>query len=140
MRIRPHVSEHVGAWTAISHVLCDRSTGQGIAYAAGGVVRGCCSSSARGGGAIMKSRDRPPEGQDVSRTHRKPSWELCCRLADNVKRYRPLRGYTQHQLSRQCGFARSYVGDVEQATEILPSRILRRLLPVSGVERRNCSC
>lgn len=64
----------------------------------------------------MNARDRPPKGETVHRSHRKPSWGICCRLADNVKEYRLLRGYTQHQLAQQCGFANSYVGDVEQAT------------------------
>jgi transcriptional regulator with XRE-family HTH domain len=46
--------------------------------------------------------------------HRKPSTEICYRLADNLRRYRHYRGYTQHQLARQCGFSNSYIGDVEQ--------------------------
>jgi hypothetical protein len=36
----------------------------------------------------MNARHRPPKEQGVLRTHRKPSWGLCCRLADNVKKYR----------------------------------------------------
>jgi len=64
----------------------------------------------------MNMRDRLPKGQIASRPHRKPSWGICCRLADNVKKYRLMRGYTLHELARQCGFANSYVGDVEQAT------------------------
>jgi len=64
----------------------------------------------------MNARDRPAKGETVHRSHRKPSWGICCRLADNVKKYRLLRGYTQHDLARQCGFANSYVGDIERAT------------------------
>ena len=64
----------------------------------------------------MDARDRPPKGETAPRSHRKPSRGICCRLADNVKKYRLMRGYTQHELARQCGFADSYVGDVEQAT------------------------
>jgi transcriptional regulator with XRE-family HTH domain len=64
----------------------------------------------------MNARDRPSKERGIPRANRKPSWSLCCRLADNVRRYRLMRGYTQHELSRQCGFAKSYVGDVEQGT------------------------
>ena len=64
----------------------------------------------------MNARHRPPKEDAVPRSHRKPSWGICCRLADNVRKYRLMRGYTQHELARQCGFANSYVGDVEQAT------------------------
>jgi transcriptional regulator with XRE-family HTH domain len=49
-------------------------------------------------------------------THRRPSVEICYRLADNLRRYRHYRGYTQHELARQCGFSNSYIGDVEQGT------------------------
>jgi len=64
----------------------------------------------------MNARDRPPKREVAPRSHRKPSWGICRRLAYNVKKYRLMRGYTQHELARQCGFANSYVDDVEQAT------------------------
>ena len=63
----------------------------------------------------MNARDRSAKEEAVHRSHRKPSWGICCRLAHNVKKHRLIRGYTQHELARQCGFANSYVGDVEQA-------------------------
>ena len=49
-------------------------------------------------------------------THRRPSAEILYRLADNLRRYRHYRNYTQHELARQCGFSNSYIGDVEQGT------------------------
>ena len=45
---------------------------------------------------------------------RKASPEILWRLATNLKRLRRARGYTQHQLSRRCGFPNSYIGDIEQ--------------------------
>lgn len=49
-------------------------------------------------------------------TRRRPSVEILYRLADNLRQYRHYRGYTQHELARQCGFSNSYVGEVEQGT------------------------
>jgi transcriptional regulator with XRE-family HTH domain len=49
-------------------------------------------------------------------TNRKPSAEICCRLADNLRRYRNYRGYTQEGLAKVCGLQKNYVGNVEQAT------------------------
>jgi len=46
--------------------------------------------------------------------NRKPSTEICYRLADNLRRYRHYRGYTQHALAKVCGLSPSYVGDVER--------------------------
>jgi transcriptional regulator with XRE-family HTH domain len=37
-------------------------------------------------------------------------------LADNLKRLRTYRGFTQHDLAERCGFHKNYVGNVEQAT------------------------
>jgi len=48
--------------------------------------------------------------------HRKPSAEILWRLATNLRRLRQARGYTQRELSKVCGFAASYIGDVEQET------------------------
>lgn len=48
--------------------------------------------------------------------NRKPSSELRCRLADNLKRFRRLRGYTQEQLATHSGLTRNYISNVEQAT------------------------
>lgn len=49
-----------------------------------------------------------------SSANRKPSTEICYRLADNLRRYRHYRGYTQHALAKVCGISPSYLGDVEQ--------------------------
>ena len=46
--------------------------------------------------------------------NRKPSTQICYRLADNLRRYRHYRGYTQHALAKVCGISPSYIGDVEQ--------------------------
>jgi transcriptional regulator with XRE-family HTH domain len=61
---------------------------------------------------MSNSRDVSPRATG----NRKPSIEICYRLADNLRRYRHYRGYTQHELARQCGFSNSYVGEVEQGT------------------------
>jgi transcriptional regulator with XRE-family HTH domain len=37
-------------------------------------------------------------------------------LADNLKRLRRLRGYTQNRLAVRCGLHKNYVSNVEQAT------------------------
>src|SRR4051794_31439201 len=49
-------------------------------------------------------------------TNRKPSTEICCRLADNLRRYRHYRGYTQERLAKVCRLPKNYVSNVEQAT------------------------
>ena len=49
-------------------------------------------------------------------TNRNPSVEICCRLADNLRRYRYYRGYTQEGLGKVCGLHKNYVSSVEQAT------------------------
>jgi len=56
------------------------------------------------------------DSDKIPAANRRPSVEICYRLADNLRRYRHYRGYTQHELARQCGFSISYVGDVEQGT------------------------
>ena len=48
-------------------------------------------------------------------TNRTPIFGICCRLADNLKRYRHYRGYTQRKLANLCGLSPSYVSDVEEA-------------------------
>jgi len=48
--------------------------------------------------------------------NRQPSVEVRCRLADNLRRYRYYRGYTQERLGKLCGLRGNYVSDVEQAT------------------------
>jgi len=89
----------------------------------------------------MNARDKPPKGEAAPRSHRKPSWGICCRLADNVKKYRLMRGYTQHELARQCSFAGSYVGDVEQAAGLgtmwKPQRVLNRENPKKLLQHRD---
>ncbi len=47
--------------------------------------------------------------------NRKATGQILYRLADNVKRMRAARGYTQDELARICGFEKSYVSRVEQA-------------------------
>ncbi len=55
------------------------------------------------------------DGSDKSpATNRRPSLEICYRLADNLRRYRYYRGYTQHELAHQCGLSNSYIGDLER--------------------------
>jgi transcriptional regulator with XRE-family HTH domain len=63
----------------------------------------------------MTDRQSSPGSDIVPVAYRKPSWGILCRLADNLKRYRLLRGYTQEELATRCGFVRSYVSNVEQA-------------------------
>jgi transcriptional regulator with XRE-family HTH domain len=46
---------------------------------------------------------------------RKPSLEIRCRLASNVKRFRKARGYTQQQLAELCQLDQNYISIVEQA-------------------------
>lgn len=62
----------------------------------------------------MNERGGPTNDDGVPATNRKPSWGICCRLADNLKRYRLLRGYTQEDLAGRCGFRRTYVSNIEQ--------------------------
>ena len=64
----------------------------------------------------MTFRGRPNSDDGTAATNRKPSFEICCRLADNLKRLRAYRGYSQHDLAERCGFHKNYVGNVEQAT------------------------
>ena len=56
-----------------------------------------------------------PEAVESPGTNRKPSLEIRCRLADNLRRFRRHRGYTQQQLAKYCGFPKNYVSNVEQA-------------------------
>ena len=48
---------------------------------------------------------------------RKASSEIRSLLAHNVKRLRQLRGLTQHALAQHCGYKKSYIGNVELATQ-----------------------
>src|SRR5882757_2510542 len=48
---------------------------------------------------------------------RKASSEIRTLLADNVKRLRQLRGLTQHSLALHCGYTKSYIGNIELATQ-----------------------
>ena len=45
-----------------------------------------------------------------------PSAEMLYRLSTNLRNLRKARGFTQRELSKICGFAASYIGDVEQET------------------------
>ncbi len=65
--------------------------------------------------------------------HRKPSVEILSRLSTNLKNVRNGRGYTQHELSKACGFAASYIGDIEQETVNITLANLEALAP--GLER-----
>jgi tRNA(Phe) wybutosine-synthesizing methylase Tyw3 len=53
---------------------------------------------------------------DGGMRHRQPSAALLHVLAENLRRWRLARGYTQAQLARACGLPASYIGDIEQAT------------------------
>jgi len=48
--------------------------------------------------------------------NRKASPEIRWRLSTNLKRLRRVRGYTQRELAKVCGFNTSYIGNVEQGT------------------------
>lgn len=48
--------------------------------------------------------------------HRRASQEIRWRLGDNLRRLRLARGYTQHELADICGFAKSYISNVETGT------------------------
>ena len=48
--------------------------------------------------------------------NRKPSMEIRYRLADNLRRYRTYRGYTQEDLAKISGLHRAYASHIEQAT------------------------
>jgi transcriptional regulator with XRE-family HTH domain len=62
------------------------------------------------------SRPRKLDAARPPAMNRKPSFEIRCRLADNLERYRHCRGYTQEELADYCGFHRTYVSNVELAT------------------------
>jgi len=64
----------------------------------------------------MNARDGPSRGDSTLGTNRKPSWEIRCRLANNLKRFRRLRGYSQGRLAARTGLQRNYVSNVEQGT------------------------
>jgi len=64
----------------------------------------------------MSASDELDHDPPSPATNRKPSAEICCRLAKNLRRYRHRRGYTQERLAKMCGLTKSYVGNVEQAT------------------------
>jgi DNA-binding XRE family transcriptional regulator len=59
------------------------------------------------------SRWRKTDPAGPPATYRKPSFELRCRLADNLRRHRQYRGYTQEELADHCGLHRSYVSNAE---------------------------
>lgn len=50
----------------------------------------------------------------MSPANRKASTAIRYRLADNLKRLRQARGYTQKELGRLCGLSKTYIGNVEQ--------------------------
>lgn len=57
---------------------------------------------------------RTKKTQTMKRENRKASSEILRRLSTNLRRLRAARGYTQRELAKLCGFATSYVGNVEQ--------------------------
>jgi transcriptional regulator with XRE-family HTH domain len=57
------------------------------------------------------------ELENNSAAHRKPSFEIRCRLADNVRRYRSYRGYTQLALAKVTGLSNGYISKVENAAK-----------------------
>lgn len=57
-----------------------------------------------------------------------PSTEILASLSYNVRRLRKARGCTQHELARYCGFAASYISDVEQDTVNITLGNLERLM------------
>jgi transcriptional regulator with XRE-family HTH domain len=63
----------------------------------------------------MSDSDELNDNPARSTTNRKPSLEICCRLADNLRRFRHNRGYTQETLAKYCGLQKTYVSNVEQA-------------------------
>jgi transcriptional regulator with XRE-family HTH domain len=50
------------------------------------------------------------------RRNRAASQGIRYRLADNIKRLRHARGYTQKELAEVCQFHKNYVSNVEQGT------------------------
>jgi transcriptional regulator with XRE-family HTH domain len=50
----------------------------------------------------------------VGKWNRKASQEIRYRLADNLKRLREARAYTQKDLANLCGLNKTYIGNVEQ--------------------------
>jgi ribosome-binding protein aMBF1 (putative translation factor) len=52
----------------------------------------------------------------ATRRNRTASQGIRYRLADNVKRFRRARGYTQKDLAEVCQFHKNYVSNVEQGT------------------------
>jgi DNA-binding XRE family transcriptional regulator len=50
----------------------------------------------------MSDTDELNDDPARSDKNRKPSVEICCRLADNMRRYRNYRGYTQEGLAKVC--------------------------------------
>src|SRR5882757_7053822 len=70
---------------------------------------------------------------------RKASSEIRTLLADNVKRLRQLRGLTQHSLALHCGYTKSYIGNIELATQNVTLRHWKLLPTGWDVRRSNCS-
>ena len=58
---------------------------------------------------------------------RKAGTEICLRLANNVKRLRGARGYTQEVLAKICRLNKNYISNVEQASVNITLANLERL-------------
>ena len=66
--------------------------------------------------SIAHRREVSPNTSDGPATNRKASEGIRYRLADNLKRFRELRGYTQSALADLCDLHKSYVSNVERGT------------------------
>jgi hypothetical protein len=65
---------------------------------------------------LSASDEHDPDIKRVSRQNRTASQGIRYRLADNVKRFRRARGYTQKELADLCQFTKIYISNVEQGT------------------------
>jgi transcriptional regulator with XRE-family HTH domain len=52
----------------------------------------------------------------VSQLNRKASQGIRYRLADNLKRHRKARGYTQERLAKLCRCTKTYISHIERGT------------------------
>ena len=64
----------------------------------------------------MSDADNLDEDPALPLGNRKPSAEILNRVAENLRRYRRYRGYTQRALAKVCGVSGNYVSNVEQGT------------------------
>jgi DNA-binding XRE family transcriptional regulator len=55
-------------------------------------------------------------GGKMPRKKEKPSLDILCRLANNVKTRRNALDYTQEALGKICLFSKNYISNIEQGT------------------------